>query len=408
MQDATLLCLPRRSMHTLAAALRLSNRALAIAGLTLGLHGPLGGCSDQDPVKSEDVDDVRAGEDEDDKGPPVDAGKPDARRDAKADDKPDVKAPPPIVPDDGENKCAGIRNDAPPASGGVDIVFLIDTSGSMIHAATQVQMNIANFVQQFEGSGADTRVVMITGMDPAAGTPLAQQPNKYRFISAGVDSGALFTVALGLFPAYEDFLRPSAATQFVMITDDNDAVPPPIFKDEMQKLLGGREFTQHAIASEDVMGLPCISEAQLWNPLCTAPIPAVCAATAIGTTYYSLADDTGGQKLSICKADWSGVFEELKVAVIAAVPLPCSYPLSEASTNKFDPDEVQVVYTPADGEDEQFPRADAFEKCGKKVGWYYDDPAAPSTINLCPTACETVANGGSMDIAFGCKPDILL
>jgi hypothetical protein len=355
-----------------------------------------------------------AGEDSEDDGESsknVDAGaaKPDARS-ASADDdgkKRDSAAPPPIVPDDGEEKCAGIRNDAPPAAG-VDVIFIIDTSGSMLHATMQVQANIAKFVQDFEGSGADTHVIMITGNDPAAGTPLAMETDKYRFISSMVDSGALFTVATQRFPEYQDFLRPGSAVQFVMITDDQDRVAPPAFEQQMKELLGGRAFTQHAVASPDVDGLPCISKAQLWNPLCVAPIPAICGATAIGKAYYTLADDTGGEKLSICEDDWSEVFLKLKEAVIAAVPLPCSYPLAAASTDKFDTDKVAIVYTPAGGDDQEFPLATDMGQCGDKVGWYYDDPAKPTTVVLCPKACESVAAGGSVDIAFGCKPIILL
>lgn len=383
---------------------------LSLGSLLLGAATP--GCSkDQEPQLSDGREAVNPGDegDDDDEGDKPDAGARDAGRDAKVTTtKPDASKLPPVKVDDGTNKCAGIRNDAPAASGGTDLIFLIDTSGSMLHATTQVQANIATFVQNFEGSGTDTRVVMITGSDPAAGSPVASDASKYRFIPSAVDSGALFTVALLTFPQYEDFLRPSAVTQFVMITDDNDRVPPPAFKEQMEQLLGGRPFTQHAIASENVNGLPCISEAQLWNPLCTAPIPSVCAAIAIGETYYSLADDTGGQKLSICKADWSEVFAELKAAVIEAVPLPCSYPLATASADNFDAEKVQVVYTPEGGDDAEFPRADSFAQCGDKAGWYYDDPKSPTSINLCPTACETVAAGGSMDIAFGCVPITLL
>jgi hypothetical protein len=331
------------------------------------------------------------------------------KRDATSDSpKKDAGGPPPVVPDDGTNKCSGIRNDAPGASGGVDVIFLIDTSGSMLHAATQVQANISQFVQDFEATNADTRVVMITGIDPAAGTPVGSADN-YRFIPSSVDSKALFSVALLAFPQYEDFLRPTASVQFVMITDDNDALPPPAFREQMKSLLGGRDFIQHAIASENVNGLPCTSEAAMANPLCIAPIPAICAAASVGDAYYTLAEQTGGATMSICKADWSTVFSELRSAVIAAVPLPCSYALSEASNEDFDSELVQVLYTPPEGgDDSDFPRATSFDVCGDKFGWYYDDPAKPSSINLCPKACETVAAGGSLDIAFGCKPPLFL
>jgi len=379
-----------------------------ILGLT-GLLG-LGACSaEEKPPLGEGIGNAGDGDDADDDESDVkpDAGTPKVDARAPLGEKKDSSAPP-IVPDDGENKCAGIRTDAPPAAG-VDVIFLIDTSGSMLHATMQVQANIAKFVAEFEGSAADTHVVMITGADPAAGSPLAGEKDKYRFIASEVDSGALFTVALARFPEYQDFLRPGSAVQFVMITDDQDRVAPPAFEEQMKELLGGRSFTQHAVASPDVGGLPCISKAQAWNPLCVAPIPAICGASAIGKAYYTLAQDTGGEQLSICEDDWSGVFAELKNAVIAAVPLPCNYPLAAASTDTFDTEEVAIVYTPADGKNEaEFPRATDEAQCGDKLGWHYDDPTTPTTVILCPKACEAVAAGGSVDIAFGCKPMIFI
>jgi hypothetical protein len=308
-----------------------------------------------------------------------------------------------------DGTCAAIRRDAPEGRGGVDVIFLLDTSGSMLHAITQVTANLATFIQEFENTNADTRVVMITGGDPAAGSPVANDANRYRFIQSEVDSGALYTVALATFPAYQDFLRPNAATQFVMITDDNDAMPPALFQQEMEKALG-HSLTQHAIASENVNGLPCISEAQVANPLCAFPIPAICAAAAIGETYYSLADQTNGETMSICKNDWTEVFAQLKAAVIDAVPLPCDYSLAEAAGEQaedLDPEKVSIVYKRDDAES-QFPRASTPDACADKLGWFYDNPESPSSISLCPAACEAVQEGGSIDLAFGCAPPLVL
>jgi hypothetical protein len=305
----------------------------------------------------------------------------------------------------GPDECAAIRQDAPEGRGGVDVIMLLDTSGSMLHATTQVVNNLSKFIEEFEGTQADTRVVMITGSDPAAGTPVASDMSRYRFLKSTVDSGALFSVALASFPLYQDFLRPNAATQFVMITDDEDNLEPGVFRSEMEKLLG-HEFTQHAIASENQDGHACISEAQKWNPLCVAPIPAVCAAAAIGERYYTLAEQTSGETMSICKEDWSEVFSKLKEAVIAAVPLPCDYPLADAIGEDFDSDKVSVVYSREKGEDE-FGRASDSSQCADKLGWYYDNPEAPTSISLCPAACEAVQQGGSIDFGFGCPPIII-
>ncbi len=37
-------------------------------------------------------------------------------------------------------------------------------------------------------------------------------------------------------------------------------------------------------------------------------------------------------------------------------------------------------------------------------GWYYDNPAAPTKINLCPATCMQVSGaiGGQVNITVGC------
>lgn len=305
-----------------------------------------------------------------------------------------------------QDSCAAIREDAPLVSGAVDVIWLIDTSASMVDELAQVQANIAIFMQQFQGSSADARLVVITALDPAAGTPLASDSEHYRFIEATVDSKALFTTALLNYPAYQDFLRPNAPTQFVMVTDDDDAMPPDLFRQQMEAQLG-HSFTQHAVASESVNGEPCQSAAAKANPICAFPIPVVCAAAAVGAAYYALADLTEGEQISICAEDWSDVFGRLKSAVIEAAPLPCEYPLAEVEADQLNPKQVQVVYTPADGGDQELPKASSQQKCGKAEGWYYDDEDKPTQIILCPSACELVQGGGSMDIGFGCTPTVI-
>ena len=67
-----------------------------------------------------------------------------------------------------------------------------------------------------------------------------------------------------------------------------------------------------------------------------------------------------------------------------------------------------MVYTDEDHDDREFPKASSESACGNKVGWHYDDAAAPTTIELCPAACELVKKGGSIDIALGCPPSTVI
>jgi hypothetical protein len=330
-----------------------------------------------------------ADEDEEVPGERTDAGtkKPDSG--SKAPDagtkKPDSSSPRPIpVPEDpGEEECAAIEKSTPAARTAVDLIFVIDTSGSMLDEREKVRANIAAFMADFESSPADTHVVMVTDSDPASATV---DRTKYRFVSSSVDSKVLYATAGATLPFYADSLRPNAVTHMVFISDDNDVFPGDAFRAAMEDTLG-HPFTFHAIVAT-----PGGSCGGLFGG-------------GIGTNYTDLADATGGMNLDICAEDYSQVFGELKKGIVDAVPLPCDYPLADAQGSDFDPGKVQMVHTAEGGDPMQFPKATTRDECGDKPGWHYDDEAKPTTVNLCPAACEVVRAGGTIQIVLGCPPD---
>jgi hypothetical protein len=126
--------------------------------------------------------------------------------------------------------------------------------------------------------------------------------------------------------------------------------------------------------------------------------------------YYALADATGGQKSSICAADWSTVFGPLQEAVISSVPLPCDYPIPPPPDGEtLDPAKVNMELT-AQGTTTPMilPRAPSEAECMSTAAWFYDDPAAPTQLRLCPAACELAQAGGTVDIAFGCETVVVV
>ncbi|MET0284990.1 MAG: hypothetical protein ABW352_10980 [Polyangiales bacterium] len=335
-----------------------------------------GGLGDgDDPVGQRDAGSRDAGN--------KDAGAKDAgRADAKAQE----PKPNPVDPTMGT--CAAITKEAPVKRGAVDIIWAIDNSPSMFTKIVQVQANLANFMTTIEASGADAHIVSLTLANPATGTPLENAPDKHRFVLANVFSKLVYSAVLDNFGQYQDFLRPDAVTHVIAVTDDQDLMSGADFVTQMEGKLG-HDFTLHAIVAG----------------------PGELCAAGFGTTYLEAADATGGEKLSVCSADWSGVFGELTTAVVEAVPLPCSYDMAEAatSTEKYDPAEVAVSYTPGDSDQKQeLPKSQSADNCADKPGWYYDNEANPTKLELCPAACELVKAGGSMAIAFGCEPTIFL
>ena len=323
----------------------------------------------------------------------------------------------PIVPDpeDPEN-CTGITETAEPATlAKVDIIWVIDSSGSMWDEAQRVATNINAFATDIGSASIDYRVVILTTVDlVTAGTPLATSGN-YLFVAANVDSQNSLAILRDLYGQYSSFLRPDAVTHFVILTDDESdfnllltpAERANAFRNEMQGLLG-KSFYAHAIASEDAGGgAACMPSDPAACPF-GMTIPGMCGASAPGFTYYELAKLTSALTVSVCIADWSEVFGPLKEAVIESAPLPCNYAIPAPPDNKkLDAAKVNVQYLPAEGGEQLFPRADGLEACAGHLAWYYDDPDAPQEVLLCEDACKMVAAGGTINITFGCETVLL-
>lgn len=80
----------------------------------------------------------------------------------------------------------------------------------------------------------------------------------------------------------------------------------------------------------------------------------------------------------------------------------CDFPLpSPPNGETLDINAVNVEYTPAGGTTETLTYS---KDCATGDGWHYDNPSAPTQIELCANTCNTVKTQatGKVDIAFGC------
>jgi len=66
-------------------------------------------------------------------------------------------------------------------------------------------------------------------------------------------------------------------------------------------------------------------------------------------------------------------------------------------------DEVNITYASAACEPTAYAYVETEEQCGADGGWFYDDPAAPKRILLCPSSCDQVSGpGGRLLFTVGC------
>jgi hypothetical protein len=129
------------------------------------------------------------------------------------------------------------------------------------------------------------------------------------------------------------------------------------------------------------------------------------AAAEPGVQHFEAAKLTKGLSFSICSEDWSALFTELAKAVEATATIPCAIKLPTPPAGvMLDHNLINVVLTPqGGGQGERLPRAQDGNVCGSQRGWYYDEPAAPTGIVLCPASCTAAANGGQLEVALGCS-----
>jgi hypothetical protein len=96
-----------------------------------------------------------------------------------------------------------------------------------------------------------------------------------------------------------------------------------------------------------------------------------------------------------------------KMAEIRGVAIACEYAIPPPPAGEeLDIGLVNVQYLPgAPGDAQLLPHADGLGDCGDAPGWYYDDPAKPTQILLCPASCTAAQSnsGAVIKVLFGCS-----
>jgi hypothetical protein len=332
----------------------------------------------------------------------------------------------------------------------LDIVFVIDNSGSMEDEIAAVRANInLNFAALIEASGADFRVIMLSQYGPA-GTSVCIEPplagagcelgavgtNSARFFHYDVliDSHDAFCKILDTFDrpsmdgraplGWQAFLRPDAQKAFVLITDDNasctlhgdievsfgaaEADPfedalmfhsallarspaqfgmPPDVRYQLYSFVG---LSPHEMASQPWFPHEAISE----QPCDTAPSP--------GTSYQALSVITDALRYPVCEGrGFDAVFRVLAQNVVESVKADCTFELPTAPMDQvIDISRISLRYEPGDdGATQQIEQVSDASACHAR-GFYIAD----AQLELCSEACTLVQSdpAAQIEVLYGC------
>jgi hypothetical protein len=337
--------------------------------------------------------------------------------------------------DDTGEVCSSISAEAKQTYSPVDIVFAVDTSGSMVDEAAQVQANINTFSQQIIDSGIDAHVVMLaadpflilpgicvpaplgSGMCPAD----SKLPNYFHH-SIPTPPGPIESVdgarkLVELFPIYEPHLRTDVRKYIVIVTDDDSRNHPDssgdagIYDNDPNGFIA--DYTAVDPMMSDAMGNRTWKMSGLYAY-------SMCANSAqVGLVWEDIISTTGGVSGDICNcsfgnpacaATFQTVFDQLAEQIIdGSEPIPCQWQIPEPPMGEvLDPDLVNVEFIDIeDGVAEPIYHVDDAAACDPVIGgWYYDDNDTPKNIILCPVSCDDVsaaAEGSEINLLFGCE-----
>ncbi|MCB9506463.1 MAG: VWA domain-containing protein [Myxococcales bacterium] len=294
-----------------------------------------------------------------------------------------------------EDECAEVTTVGDPVYSPIDIIWAVDTSGSMAEEAAIVAEQLNAFVTYIEASGLDVRVVMVGDSSVCVPAPLSgggcpdTSSERYLHVNATVASTDAFDVLIANWDNYSSFLRREAIKHFVVVSDDESARQFPYFRDALAER-GLRYFVFHAIVS--------LTEGDCFLGICMGCTGPNGSAEAMGRVYMAAANSTGGTQNSICASDWTPTFEGISDNVISGAVLPCQYgipDLGEGLIIAYDQVDVTIngvlLTRHMDG-----------SGCLTAPGWYYDNNTAPTQVNLCPNVCGSGFDGDEINIEFGC------
>lgn len=319
----------------------------------------------------------------------------------------------------GLDACESIAAEAKPAYQPADIVFLIDTSPSMIQENQFVNENMNQFSQQIIDSGIDVHVVMLAAspLDLPVPTPgicvdaplgsgsCPDDTNLPHYLHpAGwvVKSHDGLNVVQDSYPDWQSMMRQGASKSIVVVTDDDHTDSP----------YGG--FSVSAQADEFIADFTAMDPVMFasWKMSGIYSFSDCASAQAVGKLWKEVIDKTGGLHGDLCQQQFQPIFDDLaQQIIVSAAQLECEWDIPDPPQGEMlDPGLVNVVFVDGSGAETNLGKVGSVAECDVSTGgWYYDDNANPTRVILCPTSCGQAQADpdGTIDVLFGCVTEVL-
>lgn len=352
--------------------------------------------------------------------------------------------------------CAADAADAKLTSDPIDIILVLDNSGSMVEEMGAAEQNInVNFASILDESGVDYRVILLsrhrqaerTSSEEASTSICVSQPLSGlaacpgpkpvfspRFYQYGekVESHDALDWVLDAYATpdkknklapmgYQEWLREAAKKVIVVMTDDDESTDtdetPLTAQAFLQGLVAlspaqfGADAAAPKVVFHSIVGLKEKAVAtDAYLP--TEPIEAaICTSNGAdivnaGQTYQELSRTTGGLRFPICQfPGYDAVFRAIAKDVIVKADLTCDFAIPPTPAGKtLELDNIAVNHVKGDGSGNT-QLQQIVDKAACKEGYFYIES---ERVWLCPAACDGIKAdlGGSISVLFTCESQI--
>lgn len=190
----------------------------------------------------------------------------------------------------------------------MDMIWVVDNSGSMAEEASNVRSNLTNFINALDKS-SDMKFLLISKEGNSGfSVSLPSGLDSSRFMQKNIEIDSTHGPAVLLNELSSDiglgdigmgtpFFRPDSKKIIVFVTDDNSAMSAAIFT----KSLSDLGVNKGDVSIFGFVGLgEAVSDCQAFT----------------GDVYKDLASQSGGNTYNICDSDWSLNFSTLKTDVL--------------------------------------------------------------------------------------------
>jgi hypothetical protein len=338
----------------------------------------------------------------------------------------------------------------------VDIILLLDNSGSMSDELEAVEANInVNFAAILASSDVDYRVILISRhreeprddsgeastsicvQSPLSGLgdcDSAEQPafsERFFQYATKLESTDSFDVLLETyappFPSdreerydqaplgWSAWLRPGAKKVFLEVTDDDEDMPIADFVAALVDLApehfgsaAAPTFVFHSIIGVAEKATPTaayLPDEPVQAETCTGNDNAVQNA---GESYQELSRITGGLRFPLCQFDaYDVVFQRIAEDVVQTREIACDFPVPAGPADLVsDPENVAISYAAGDGAASiKFGQAPTLADCQPDAFYIAD-----GRLNLCPVTCSAVRDNplASLTVLMTCESQLIV